>query len=117
VEYVDKEAQLLPHLSHDASISLTRRTIGDCYVAASGIPEPRTDHALAMARFAQDILQKCSIIVKQLEVSLGPDTAYVLIHRSVFSRFDNTLLLQGAFASSWHTFWTSHSRCSPRRQL
>jgi Adenylate and Guanylate cyclase catalytic domain len=55
------------------------RTIGDCYVAASGIPEAREDHAFAMARFAQDILRKCSFIVKQLEVSLGPDTGCVII--------------------------------------
>jgi Adenylate and Guanylate cyclase catalytic domain len=68
------------------------RTIGDCYVAASGIPEPREDHAFAMARFAQDILRKCSFIVKQLEVSLGPDTGCVIIlfsplelHSNVFS--------------------------------
>jgi class 3 adenylate cyclase len=29
-------------------------TIGDCHVAAAGLPEPREDHAVVMARFAHD---------------------------------------------------------------
>jgi len=28
------------------------KTIGDCYMVASGVPEPREDHALALCRFA-----------------------------------------------------------------
>jgi Adenylate and Guanylate cyclase catalytic domain len=29
-------------------------TVGDCYVAVAGPPDPRPDHAVAMARFAPD---------------------------------------------------------------
>ena len=50
-------------------------TVGDCYVAAVGLPRPRKDHAVVMARFAQDCLAKMSSLVKELEVTLGPDTA------------------------------------------
>jgi class 3 adenylate cyclase len=50
-------------------------TIGDCYVAAAGLPEPRKDHAVAMARFAHDCRLKMNSVVKKLEVLLGPDTA------------------------------------------
>jgi class 3 adenylate cyclase len=50
-------------------------TIGDCYVAAAGLPEPREDHAVAMARFAHDCRLKMNSVVKKLEVLLGPDTA------------------------------------------
>lgn len=50
-------------------------TIGDCYVAVTGLPEPRKDHALAMARFALDSLRKMSELTKNLETTLGPDTA------------------------------------------
>jgi class 3 adenylate cyclase len=49
-------------------------TVGDCYVAVAGLPEPRPDHAVAMARFAHDCNVKLHRLVKQLEVTLGPDT-------------------------------------------
>ena len=49
--------------------------VGDCYVAVSGLPEPRKDHALVMSRVARDCVYKMSILTKRLEVMLGPDTA------------------------------------------
>jgi class 3 adenylate cyclase len=49
-------------------------TIGDCYVAVTGLPDPRKDHAVVMARFARDALNKMNDLTKRLEVSLGPDT-------------------------------------------
>jgi class 3 adenylate cyclase len=49
-------------------------TVGDCYVAATGLPDPRKDHAVAMARFARDIMFRMKILSKKLEVTLGPDT-------------------------------------------
>ena len=33
------------------------KTIGDCYMAAAGIPVPRDDHARALARVALDMLE------------------------------------------------------------
>ena len=49
-------------------------TIGDCYVAVTGLPDPRRDHAVAMCRFSRDCLNKMHALTKQLEVTLGPDT-------------------------------------------
>lgn len=49
-------------------------TIGDCYVAVSGLPEPRKDHAITMARFARDLLVTMNQLTSKLEVTLGPDT-------------------------------------------
>jgi class 3 adenylate cyclase len=49
-------------------------TIGDCYVAVAGIPEPMTDHAVAMCKFANDILATMQTLTRQMESSLGPDT-------------------------------------------
>lgn len=46
-------------------------TVGDCYVAASGIPDPRSDHAVAMIRFANDCVSCMHSLAKRLEVSLG----------------------------------------------
>ncbi|KAL7561168.1 hypothetical protein ACA910_011989 [Epithemia clementina (nom. ined.)] len=50
-------------------------TVGDCYVAVAGLPEPRNDHAVVMARFARDCLYGFQALCPQLEVILGPDTA------------------------------------------
>lgn len=50
-------------------------TIGDCYVAVTGLPEPRRDHAVAMCRFAKDCLARMHSLTKKLEVTLGPDTS------------------------------------------
>lgn len=44
------------------------------YVAVVGLPDPRDDHAIVMARFAKDCLYKMNYLTKQLEVALGPDT-------------------------------------------
>jgi len=49
-------------------------TIGDCYVAATGLPEPQPDHALRMSRFAAQCLSKMNEVTRSLEISLGPDT-------------------------------------------
>jgi len=55
-------------------LTLEVETVGDCYVAVCGLPDPRPQHAVAMARFAKDILQRMYVLSKQLEVTLGPDT-------------------------------------------
>jgi class 3 adenylate cyclase len=49
-------------------------TIGDCYVAVCGLPDPRKDNHVVMARFARDCLYRFAIMTRELEVSLGPDT-------------------------------------------
>lgn len=48
--------------------------IGDCYVAACGVPEPNSKHAVIMAKFASDCIKRMSEIVKELSVRLGPET-------------------------------------------
>eukprot|EP00934_Nitzschia_sp_Nitz4_P003459 Nitzschia sp. Nitz4//scaffold506_size4488//37//3349//NITZ4_009244-RA/size4488-snap-gene-0.0-mRNA-1//-1//CDS//3329553613//3449//frame0 len=60
-------------------------TVGDCYVAASGIPDYRRDHAVVMVRFARDILAKMVSLTKELEVSLGPDTGDLSLRIGVHS--------------------------------
>jgi class 3 adenylate cyclase len=49
-------------------------TVGDCYVAVAGLPDPRHDHAIMMARFSRDIMMNMYTLTKRLEVTLGPDT-------------------------------------------
>jgi class 3 adenylate cyclase len=50
-------------------------TIGDCYVAVTGLPDPQKNHALIMARFAAACLHKLYEMLRDLELKLGPDTA------------------------------------------
>lgn len=38
------------------------------------MPRPKKDHAVVLARFARDVLQIFDQTVRDLEVSLGPDT-------------------------------------------
>eukprot|EP00977_Amphora_coffeiformis_P020550 scaffold8371_cov199-Amphora_coffeaeformis.AAC.3 len=49
-------------------------TVGDCYVAVAGCPDPVKLHATIMARFALACLDTVGVLTRQLEVTLGPDT-------------------------------------------
>ena len=49
-------------------------TVGDSYVAVTGLPERQVNHAVIMARFAGNCLVRLGDVLKELEVSLGPDT-------------------------------------------
>jgi len=52
-------------------------TIGDCYVAVTGLPMPQPNHAVIMARFAASCIFKMDRLVSQNEMllALGEDTA------------------------------------------
>jgi len=60
-------------------------TVGDCYVAVAGLPEPRADHAVAMVQFAERILKRMDEVTKELEVSLGPDTSDLSLRIGIHS--------------------------------
>eukprot|EP00980_Cylindrotheca_fusiformis_P005314 scaffold1136_cov146-Cylindrotheca_fusiformis.AAC.27 len=60
-------------------------TVGDCYVAAAGLPEPKEDHAVAACRFARDCLRKMKDVILKLEVSLGPDTSDLDLRTGIHS--------------------------------
>ena len=54
-------------------------TIGDCYVAAVGLPKPRKKHAVALARFAHDCIFKMRNVLIDMEAQLGPGTTDLAI--------------------------------------
>lgn len=58
---------------------------GSLSVAASGIPEARSDHAVIMARFAADCLKKVDILSKKLEIQYGPDTSELFLRVALHS--------------------------------
>lgn len=71
-------------------IASTRRvfkveTVGDCYVAVTGLPEPRSDHAEAMVRFARQCLDAFKTVTRNLDVLLGPDTSELALRVGLHS--------------------------------
>eukprot|EP00980_Cylindrotheca_fusiformis_P018347 scaffold5995_cov113-Cylindrotheca_fusiformis.AAC.3 len=60
-------------------------TVGDCYVAAVGLPEPVDNHALVACKFAQDCLKKMKEVTLKLEVTLGPDTGDLDLRTGIHS--------------------------------
>jgi class 3 adenylate cyclase len=49
-------------------------TIGDCYLAITGVPKPQPDHTIRMVKFARDCMHKVNDLVDYLAESLGDDT-------------------------------------------
>ncbi|KAL3926449.1 MAG: hypothetical protein SGBAC_013470, partial [Bacillariaceae sp.] len=60
-------------------------TVGDCYVAVTGLPEPTKAHATAMASFARECVEKFGQVVGVLETTLGPDTGDLGIRVGIHS--------------------------------
>lgn len=62
------------------------KTIGDCYMAASGIPQPRNDHADAAVKFALESMRKINgydtgdgtIILFKVGIDCGPVVAGII---------------------------------------
>jgi class 3 adenylate cyclase len=60
-------------------------TIGDSYLAVTGLPEPQKQHAVIMARFAWECKQRMSDMMKELEVTLGPDCSDLVMRFGIHS--------------------------------
>eukprot|EP00980_Cylindrotheca_fusiformis_P027750 scaffold22552_cov122-Cylindrotheca_fusiformis.AAC.1 len=60
-------------------------TVGDCYVAVAGLPEPAMDHAVAVCRFACDCIKTMKDTTLKLEVTLGPDTSDLKLRVGIHS--------------------------------
>jgi len=60
-------------------------TVGDCYVAACGLPDRNPKHAVAIARFSRDIMLAFGRLTKELEVTLGPDTGDLMLRIGINS--------------------------------
>ena len=50
-------------------------TIGDCYVAVAGLPDPNEHHAVIMTYFAYECIRKMKELTRKLEATLGPGTS------------------------------------------
>ena len=49
-------------------------TVGDCYVAVCGLPQPCAEHHVVMAKFASDCLRQLARVLERLEPKLGSGT-------------------------------------------
>jgi len=70
-------------------------TVGDCYVAVAGLPEPNEKHVLAVCRFARDVLYTWDVMTQRLEVTLGPDTTHLKLRIGVNSGQVTAGILRG----------------------
>jgi class 3 adenylate cyclase len=100
-------------------------TIGDCYVAVTGLSDPQDDHAVIMGKFAMECMLKMNELTQKLEVSLGPDTGDLKMRfglhsgpvtagvlrgeKSRFQLFGNTVNTAARMES---TGKTNHIQCS-----
>lgn len=62
---------------------------------SAGLPDPRKDHAVAMARFAFDCMNKFHLLLPKLEIVLGPDTADLAIRMGIHSGSVTAGVLRG----------------------
>jgi hypothetical protein len=60
-------------------------TVGDRYVAVSGLPDFQPDHASRMAQFAQKCVTMFYRCVAQLDLTLGPDTSDLKVRIGIHS--------------------------------
>ena len=60
-------------------------TIGDCYVCATGLPDPKHDHAIVMAIFARKALHRMGSVVHALDTYLGPGTSELSMRIGIHS--------------------------------
>ena len=58
-------------------------TIGDCYVAVTGLPQPQETHAIIMSRFAEACNVRLAEIRSQLAETLGDDTALLSMRTGI----------------------------------
>ena len=69
-------------------------TIGDCYIAVTGIPDPIDDHAIVLTRFAFDARDKVREVCARLE-SEGLDTAKLDMRFGIHSGATTAGILRG----------------------
>ena len=87
-------------------------TVGDSYVAVTGLPDPQEDHAIIMARFARDCRLKMKEVTRKLELTLGPDTGELTMRFGLHVSITSSVLEGVKFTNTLSKVWTSYGRGS-----
>jgi len=86
-------------LEFDALLSFFKvfkvETIGDCYVAVTGLPEPSKDHAVRLSRFASECILVMHNACQKLESTLGPGTGDLTLRVGLHSGSVTAGVLRG----------------------
>lgn len=83
--------ELLEALFREFDLCALRRsvfkveTIGDCYMAVTGLPQAQSDHAVKMAKFAHDCMLKLEQVTIELSNSLGQGTDELALRSGMHS--------------------------------
>jgi class 3 adenylate cyclase len=70
-------------------------TIGDCYMAVTGLPNPDAIHAVHMSRFAYQCLIGMKELIRELEAVLGPGTSDLALRTGLHSGAVTAGVLRG----------------------
>ena len=70
-------------------------TIGDCYLAVTGLPDPQADHALIMAKYANECILQMNETTRNLVERLGEDTANLSLRIGINSGSVTAGVLRG----------------------
>lgn len=73
-------------------------TVGDCYVAVTGLPNPQDNHAILMAQFVSDCFMKVDRVTQHLVPQLGQDTSDLCLRIGLHSGAVTAGVLRGAKA-------------------
>ena len=93
-------------------------TVGEEYLAVTGLPEPQADHAVRMARFAREIMYRVQDLTRGLEVELGKTLLLVAVVPTVRRFWSNRksllmLCVLTGFGSMFALLCTSSSKIGP----
>jgi class 3 adenylate cyclase len=79
-------------------------TLGDTYMAVTGLPNSQPDHAVRMAKYAQECLIVFDNLTRELEKDLGPATGSLMLRIGISSGPATAGILLGQSNSRFHLF-------------
>jgi class 3 adenylate cyclase len=68
-------------------------TIGDCYVAVTGVPEVQVDHAVVMAKFATECLLKLRHVLSKMGEKYGEETLELTMRIGSYNKRGGTAVV------------------------